>query len=260
MENLEKEKQTVMQEVEDSKSKKPQKRGKIKNRIKIMAAICLIAILSLGGTLAYMTDYEAAENKFTVGKVDFNLYETSWDGELPDGSYATPSNASHSDALGINEATDMYAGKEIPKDPAIKNNSKNDAYLRMTVTIPVARVITADEDGNLNFGGQEADTELFTYEVNPDSGMRLLSSQPEEKDGYHIYEYIYTGGGWKEIPVPAGHDIPPLFDKVTFANVTGGQIDESTEFIHVDFKAIQSGGFDSPEQAWKAYHNQSGDN
>ena len=151
---MEKEKQAVMQENEENKSENTQNpKKKMKQKIKILAAICLIAILSLGGTLAYMTDYEAAENKFTVGKVDFNLYETNWDGELPDGSYASSSNATPSDALGINEAKDMYAGKEIPKDPAIKNNSKNDAYLRMTVTIPVARVVTADEDGNLNYGG-----------------------------------------------------------------------------------------------------------
>ena len=68
---------------------------------------------------------------------------------------------------------------------------------------------------------------------------------------------MYTGGGYQEIPVPAGHDIPPLFYTVTFANVVGGQIDENTEFIHVDFKAIQSGGFNGPEDAWRAYDNQS---
>jgi len=127
----------------------------IKNRAKILAAILLFALLSLGGTLAYMTDQETAGNRFTVGKVDFNLYETGWDGELPDGSYATPSDATASDAtpsdaLGIRQAEDMYAGKEITKDPAIKNNSKNDAYLRMTVRIPVALVVTADDDGRLN--------------------------------------------------------------------------------------------------------------
>ena len=44
------------------------------NRAKILAAICLLALLSLGGTMAYMTDHEAAQNKFTVCKVDFNLY------------------------------------------------------------------------------------------------------------------------------------------------------------------------------------------
>ena len=124
-------------------------KSSFKNRAKILAAICVLALLSLGGTMAYMTDHESAENKFTVGKVDFNLYERNWDGERPDGTYATSSNATASNALGIEQAEDMYAGKEITKDPAIKNNSKNDAYLRMTVKVPVATVSTADRDGNL---------------------------------------------------------------------------------------------------------------
>lgn len=227
-----------------------------RNRAKILIAAGLLAFLSLGGTMAYMTDHESANNRFTVGKVDFNLYETSWDGELPDGTYATPSDATPSDALGINQAQDMYAGKEIPKDPAIKNNSKNDAYVRMTVKVPVAYVITADDDGNLTNGGEPRDTELFTYELNPDCGMKLTPGQPTEEDGSYVYEYMYTGDGWREIPVPAGQDIPPLFDSVSFANVVDGQVDENTEFLYVDFKAIQSGGFDSPEEAWAAYDHQ----
>lgn len=245
-----------------------QRKTKVSNKAKLLAAVCLMALLSLGGTMAYMTDHEVMENRFTVGKVDFNLYERHWDGELPDGSYATPGNAtpgnatpgnaSPSNALGIEEAKDMYAGKEIAKDPAIKNNSKNDAYLRMSVRIPVAEVVTADEDGNLNNNGQPEETELFTYELNRGTGMRLLSEEPEVDGDYHIYRYIYTGGGWEEIPLPAGQDIPPLFDSVTFANVVGGQIDGDTEFIRVDFQAIQSGGFDGPEEAWTAYENQKG--
>ena len=231
-----------------------------KNRLKVMAAVGLIVALGLGGTLAYMTDYGQKENRFTVGSVDFNLYERNWDGELPDGTYATSSDATSSDAsssnaLGIEEAEDMYAGKVIRKDPAIKNNSKNDAYVRMTVKIPVATVSTADKYGNL-INETPQPTELFSYSLNPDSGMRPLSYWPTEEEGYHIYEYIYTGGGWDEIPVPAGHDIPPLFNEVIFANVVGGDINENIEFINVDFKAIQSGGFDSPDEAWSAYRNQ----
>lgn len=233
-----------------------------KNRAKLLAAICLLALLSLGGTMAYMTDHETAENRFTVGKVDFNLYERNWDGELPDGTYATSSNATSSNAtpsnaLGIEQAEDMYAGKEITKDPAIKNNSKNDAYLRMTVKVPVATVNTAQRDGTLRNGGQPQETELFTYDLNPDCGMKPVSPHPAVENGFHVYEYMYTGGGTQEIPVPAGHDIPPLFYKVTFANVVDGEISEDTEFIYVDFKAIQSGGFDGPDDAWSAYHNQS---
>ncbi len=233
-----------------------------KNRAKLLAAICLLALLSLGGTMAYMTDHESAENRFTVGKVDFNLYERNWDGERPDGTYATSSNATSSNAtasnaLGMEQAENMYAGMEINKDPAIKNNSKNDAYLRMTVKVPVATVSTADRDGNLVDGGIQKETELFTYDLNPYCGMKPVSYWPTVENGFHVYEYMYTGDGYYEIPVPAGHDIPPLFHTVTFANVVDGEISEKTEFIYVDFKAIQSGGFDTPEDAWRAYDNQS---
>lgn len=232
------------------------------NRAKLLAAICLLALLSLGGTMAYMTDHESAENRFTVGKVDFNLYERNWDGERPDGTYATSSNATSSNAtssnaLGMEQAENMYAGMKINKDPAIKNNSKNDAYLRMTVKVPVATVSTADRDGNLVDGGIQKETELFSYELNPYCGMKPVSYWPTVENGFHVYEYMYTGDGYHEIPVPAGHNIPPLFHTVTFANVVDGEINEETEFIYVDFKAIQSGGFDTPEDAWRAYDNQS---
>ena len=232
------------------------------NRAKLLAAICLLALLSLGGTMAYMTDHESAENRFTVGKVDFNLYERNWDGERPDGTYATSSNATSSNAtssnaLGMEQAENMYAGMEINKDPAIKNNSKNDAYLRMTVKVPVATVSTADRDGNLVDGGIQKETELFSYELNPYCGMKPVSYWPTVENGFHVYEYMYTGDGYHEIPVPARHNIPPLFHTVTFANVVDGEINEETEFIYVDFKAIQSGGFDTPEDAWRAYDNQS---
>ena len=232
------------------------------NRAKLLAAICLLALLSLGGTMAYMTDHESAENRFTVGKVDFNLYERNWDGERPDGTYATSSNATSSNAtssnaLGMEQAENMYAGMEINKDPAIKNNSKNDAYLRMTVKVPVATVSTADRDGNLVDGGIQKETELFSYELNPYCGLKPVSYWPTVENGFHVYEYMYTGDGYHEIPVPAGHNIPPLFHTVTFANVVDGEINEETEFIYVDFKAIQSGGFDTPEDAWRAYDNQS---
>lgn len=232
------------------------------NRAKLLAAICLLALLSLGGTMAYMTDHESAENRFTVGKVDFNLYERNWDGERPDGTYATSSNATSSNAtssnaLGMEQAENMYAGMEINKDPAIKNNSKNDAYLRMTVKVPVATVSTADRDGNLVDGGIQKETELFSYELNPYCGMKPVSYWPTVENGFHVYEYMYTGDGYHEIPVPAGHNIPPLFHTVTFANVVDGEINEETEFIYVDFKAIQSGGFDTPVDAWRAYDNQS---
>lgn len=234
----------------------------ISERVKGAVLLGLIAVISIGGIRAYMTDRETADNQFTVGKVDFNLYEEAWDGEQPDGTYATPSDATPSNALGEDQAQNIYAGQVIDKNPAIKNNSKNDAYLRMRVKIPVAKVVTADKDGNVLNGGQAVETELFTYEENEGTGMRKISDHPEiatSSDAsrvYHVYEYQYTGDGDQEIPLPAGQDIPALFDTVTFANVIEGQVDEELEIISVDFQAIQSGGFASPEEAWAAYKNQ----
>ena len=241
---------------------------KIANRIKILVVVGILAVLSVGGIRAYMTDHETAANEFTIGKVDFNLYETSWDGELPDGTYI----ATAANALGKNQAKNLYSGQVIPKDPAIKNNSKNDAYVRMGVRIPVAEVVAADRYGNILNNGEPIETELFSYVENTGTGMRQVPGSPRVEYAtpstpgiatpstaqrvYHVYEYEYTGGGSTEIPLPAGQDILPLFNEVIFANIVDGEVEAETEFIHVSFKAIQSGGFDSPEEAWDAYARQ----
>ena len=147
---------------------------KIANRIKILVVVGILAVLSVGGIRAYMTDHETAANEFTIGKVDFNLYETSWDGELPDGTYI----ATAANALGKNQAKNLYSGQVIPKDPAIKNNSKNDAYVRMEVRIPVAEVVVADRYGNILNNGEPIETELFSYVENTGTGMRQVPGSP----------------------------------------------------------------------------------
>ncbi|MGN0754855.1 MAG: TasA family protein [Aristaeellaceae bacterium] len=41
----------------------------------VAAALCMVAVLAVGGTLAYLTDTDNATNVFTVGKVDITLTE-----------------------------------------------------------------------------------------------------------------------------------------------------------------------------------------
>ncbi len=247
---------------------------KMNNRSKAAVALMLAALLSVGGASAFLTDAGSTDNEFTVGKVDFNIYEEAWDGELPDGSVvATPA-----DALGINQAKHLSAGQVIPKNPALKNNSVNDAYVRIRVKVPAAEVVTVDTRGNMRNGGTARLTPLFSFVSNPGTGMRLTSDSPRvepatpgnatpgnaspgnaDRPGataYYIYEYMYTGGGDTEIPLPAGHDIPPLFDDVTFANVADGQLEGAVEIVTVDFRAIQSAGFSGAAEAWQAYDRQ----
>ena len=41
----------------------------------LASAVCMVAILAIGGTLAYFTDKDEAKNTFTTGKVDITLNE-----------------------------------------------------------------------------------------------------------------------------------------------------------------------------------------
>lgn len=84
---------------------------------KIMAlclAACLAAVAVVGGTLAYFTDSEEAENVFTVGDVSIKLTEPSWnaDGE---------------------ESIDVYPGEALPKDPTVTNEGANPCFVRIKV-------------------------------------------------------------------------------------------------------------------------------
>ena len=48
-----------------------------KRKIVLLAtALCMIAILAIGGTLAYFTDTDAKTNTFTVGNVKIQLLES----------------------------------------------------------------------------------------------------------------------------------------------------------------------------------------
>lgn len=84
---------------------------------KIMAlclAACLAAVAVVGGTLAYFTDSEEAENVFTVGNVSIKLTEPSWnaDGE---------------------ESDNVYPGEPLPKDPTVENVGNNPCFVRIKV-------------------------------------------------------------------------------------------------------------------------------
>lgn len=71
---------------------------------KIMAAalaICMMATLVAGMSLAYFTDTDSKTNTFTVGNVDITLTEPSWLGDTSE------------------DAVRLIPGKTIAKDPTI---------------------------------------------------------------------------------------------------------------------------------------------
>lgn len=76
--------------------------------------LCMVAILAIGGTLAYFTDVESASNQITVGDIDIALNE-DFDDEDPLVPSEDPAN--------------NYVKKEVD----IENKGKSDAYVRLLI-------------------------------------------------------------------------------------------------------------------------------
>ena len=144
----------------------------MKKKSILMAAIAvmLVAVLVVGGTLAYFTDTKSADNTFTVGNVKIDLLESSlhrenagyvgtpgeelnpqnaelWSEVLKQGSNNTsPYKAGDTfytdDQIKANareykcENVELNPGEYYHKMPYVVNTGKNDAYIRIRVMIP----------------------------------------------------------------------------------------------------------------------------
>ena len=87
-----------------------------KKIISLCLVICLLAVAVVGGTLAYFTDNDTADNTFTVGNVSIDLTEPNWD------------------ASGSIDAPQVYPGEALAKDPTVKNDGANPCFVRISVT------------------------------------------------------------------------------------------------------------------------------
>ena len=186
--------------------KKAQETNMKKNTVKIMTLEGILCLASVGGVSAYLTDYEKVSNEFTVGKVDIELKEPEWKPE---------------------ENKKIEPSKVIHKDPQITNTGTNDAFVYMEVSIPMANVEAAAENGERL--GKKVQ-ELFYFEAK-DSWMQLSVQNTESR---RTYTYAY-----KKILKPQ-ETSEALFDTVKFLNLIEGQLDGQTFEIPVRAYAIQT--------------------
>ena len=177
-----------------------------KNTVKIMTLAGILCLASVGGVSAYLTDYEKVSNEFTVGKVDIELKEPEWKPE---------------------ENKKIEPSKVIHKDPQITNTGTNDAFVYMEVSIPMANVEAAAENGERL--GKKVQ-ELFSFEAK-DSWMQLSVQNTESR---RTYTYAYT-----KILKPQ-ETSEALFDTVKFLNLIEGQLDGQTFEIPIRAYAIQT--------------------
>lgn len=99
----------------------------MKKSNKVIAVVLSLALLltAVGGTIAWLTDKDKAENVFSVGSVDIQLKETN----AINGTFVATKND------GKNYFNNVMPGDTITKTPVITNVGKNDAYVRVIVEV-----------------------------------------------------------------------------------------------------------------------------
>ncbi|MBE5809953.1 MAG: hypothetical protein E7318_03355 [Clostridiales bacterium] len=119
-----------------------------KRKIVLLAsALLMVAVLAVGGTLAYFQDDESITNVFTVGYVEIDLDEN-----FEQGSELMPSTGKDEDGNVKNA---------VEKEVFVTNTGANDAYVRVHIAIPDIL-----DNGNPSF---DAGENVLHFNYSPDS-------------------------------------------------------------------------------------------
>lgn len=183
-----------------------------KNIKKYAVGAGLLACAAMAGIGAYFTGTDTASDAYTIGSIEIeNLFEATAAGN-----------------------TDLTPLQEIDYSSAkIKNVGINDAFVFMTVDIPVADVYVADLDGKT-----EADhsvKELFVLDTDANMGagwVELGSAEAITNEGgqtvamRHVYAYANESNVLTEL-APEAETPESIFSVMKFINVADTKADGS---------------------------------
>lgn len=188
---------------------------------KLVAAAAVAATLcvTIGGTLAWLTDTETVTNTLTVGDVEITLDEAKVD---DNGQEITGEGAGRVQA----NTYKLFPGKEYDKDPTVTvAEGSEDCYVFVTVDNGLAEI--------------EGDT---TIEA------QMIANDWAKVDTYNGLD-VYAKGTAQS----AGSELV-VFEHFTVSGTVTGEAlaDYAGETIVVNAYAVQAEGFESAEAAWDA--------
>ncbi len=202
-------------------------------------AVCALAlaVVSVIGTMAYLTDSAKVVNTFTVGNVHLRLDEAEIDENgIDTGKRTEKGNQYH-----------LIPGKTYIKDPTVTViKGSEEAYVRMIVTINCYDELTAI------FG----DPFLPQYFVEGWDDTKWLTTSviaEDEEKNTATYEFRY----FETVKPEKDNDLTldALFDTITVpSSLNGDQLATIAKLsITVEAHAIQASGFADADEAWGAF-------
>lgn len=177
---------------------------------KLLLALSLAAVLSVGGTLAYFTDTDETSNMTTIGHVDGSLEERT-----------NEKNVEQTEN-GITYLDKIVPGDVISKEPyVVLDGESQSAYARVTISV--------ESDENLD-SEQKAKLEL----VKDNLDINNAGGWYKGNDGYYYYNQILN----------PNDESQNIFTKVT---IPGAQWDNTMTNLDIKIKIkgelIQSENF-----------------
>lgn len=192
------------------------------NRKNCVIAIAAVAVMAIAGISAYLMDTETVTNTFTIGDVDIQLTQESFEA--------------------LAEGETLLPKQEIAMNPAIENTGDNPVYAFIEVTVPYENIKTVSDNGTVS--AEAEDTALFSFGAS--NSWRKIGSDQKDTEAKTITKvYAYTSGdSCKALAV--GAKTEALFSKMTFVNTLGNEaINGSTKDVVINGIAIQTKGVGS---------------
>jgi len=238
---------------------------KMRKFLLTLSAALLLVTLSVGVTVAYLTDSEAVTNTFTVGQVHIKLDEADvYEEDDIDGTNVTE------DMLGKVKSTDrvteneykLIPGHTYTKDPTVTVLAGSETcYVRAFVEISFAAQIEAIANAH------GLKVEDFVGGIGEDWKWTQKNVSVNATNNTMTYEVWYN----EKVAKNATQDteLEPIFSTITMPGVvtkeelatlvtykTGSNEIDKQLSINVTAQAIQADGFQSAENAWKAFPQQ----
>lgn len=206
-----------------------------KKLMAIALAVCVVAVLAAGASLAYFTDKtEAANNTFTMGNVKIALDET--DLTKDDNSRTAEGNTYEN----------LYPGMEMVKDPTVHNTGRNDAWVRVIVRVANGAAFM-DKFAIAPYASSPL--EGLTHGLGV--GWQITASTEDTATNDMVYTIVYN------TVLKPGESTPAVFNKlyipatfgngemaaITYKNAQDESVNGFTMSIHAE--AIQSEGLNA---------------
>lgn len=231
-----------------------------KRKIVLMAvALCMVAILGFGGTLAYLTDTDQAKNVFTVGNVAIEL-EENFD---KDSAHLIP---------GVYDEEEKKWNNAITKEVFVNlENPSDDTYVRVHIAIPSILNSTTDAGANrlhFNMSTDSVQAGQWSWHASsktpgvelPDTDLTAYNRYTTTIDevSYDVYVVTYMTklsnkeGGIIKTETPAMYQVylDPSLDNADIDEIKKTLNDEWN--IYVIAEGAQADGFDNAYAALNA--------